>query len=247
MTEKKKDGNHGAGTNGAVVTEIAERERAAIARELHDTIGAEATSLCLMIQNLELIVSRLEPTEEMQNIAKTVKAISARADNIYKMQREFSTKLRPSTLDVLGLEATVRQIVSEEQSTHPDRRYILKWTGTLPVAIDDLIEITVVRVIQEALLNVAKHSQAWVCSITVRITTNQIQVNVTDPGVGLMSGINVAGIGLQGMAERVAQVGGLFKAARRINGQGTEIAFAVPHSGGTLEGTEPENATRYRE
>jgi two-component system, NarL family, sensor histidine kinase UhpB len=244
MESNKKPKENGNVAPSAVVTEIAERERAEIARELHDTIGAEATSLCLMLQNLELVVGKLQQTEEIQHIAKMVEAITERADSIYKMQREFSTKLRPSTLDVLGLEATIRQIVSEHRNIHPERKYLFKWDGEVPATLDNLIEITVVRVIQECLLNIAKHSQASVCEVAVRITPSQLQVKVADIGIGLASTTHVQGIGLQGMAERVKQVGGLFKAARRLNGIGTEVALAIPLNGVTLEGEVPDNASR---
>jgi signal transduction histidine kinase len=127
---------------------------------------------------------------------------------------------------------------------------MFEWNGILPERVDSQIEITRVRVVQEALLNVAKHSGAWVCKVRIRVTENQIQVNVTDPGIGLISEDNVYGLGLQAMAARVKDVRGLFKAQRRVNGIGTEIAFAVPHSGGEIaelvKGWGPENASHFR-
>jgi signal transduction histidine kinase len=87
-------------TNGAklaaTVGEIAERERTKFAAELHDTIGAEATSLTLLLQQLNGKLEAIEQTPTIKEIVELAGKISQRADSIYKLQRDFSSRLRPT-------------------------------------------------------------------------------------------------------------------------------------------------------
>jgi two-component system sensor histidine kinase DegS len=99
-------------------------------------------------------------------------------------------------------------------------------------ALDDAVKITIFRIVQEALNNVIKHSQATVANVKIHYLTKEVRIHVFDNGTGfdmkdVQSRIGRVSLGLAGMEERAALLGGGVTVASRP-GYGTEVEAVVP-------------------
>lgn len=188
-----------------------EKERKRVAQELHDGIG----------QSLSAIKFRLENSlEQMDNSIDRPGLESARAvipviqDAIEEVRR-ISMGLRPSTLDDLGILATVKWFCRKFQATYSGIR-IDREIDLEESCVPEPIKVVIFRVLQEALNNIAKHAQADRVSLFLGKTDNGIELAIEDNGVGFDSEAVVSaegpgrGFGLAGMRERTELSGGLF-------------------------------------
>lgn len=202
-----------------------EEERQRIALEIHDSLGP----------NLILIKNRANSSMKNKLDYKAISArfsqISVAATDVISTVREISHNLRPPELDQLGLTETLRSIlITARSSTN------IEITGEVE-NIDGLIrrdlEINFVRVLQEALSNVIKHSESKKCEIIIKIKENRILLSIDDNGKGFIRSYdtdgkkNKPGLGLTGMTERVRILGGNFK-VETDPGKGTKIRIEVP-------------------
>lgn len=192
-----------------------EEERRKIARELHDEVGQMLTSLRLELGALDKL--KMLPSEEYQQHLDEAKTT---AEQTLRTVRDIAIGLRPSVLE-LGLEPALRW----------QARQFSRLTGTeaavnVDGALPDLPEpylTCMYRVVQEALTNSARHSAAQNVEIRVQHRMNELELHVTDDGIGLppdWSGRR--GMGLLGMEERVREVGGTFEIGSG-NGAGVKI------------------------
>jgi signal transduction histidine kinase len=146
--------------------------------------------------------------------------------------RAIITELRPAALDELGLAAALDALFARHRSIN-DLEIVEELT--LPDGedaaggLDADIAATVYRVVQEALTNVAKHSQARVARVAVRLAGEQVLIEVADDGRGFdPANRRSGGYGLQGMRERVAATGGAL--AIDSSPVGTTVSAALPLS-----------------
>ena len=138
--------------------------------------------------------------------------------------RDMALLLRPSMLDDLGLVAALNWQARElTRRTEFDVRMV---TEELEDDLPDSHKTCVYRVVQEALNNCAKHSHATQVRVFVRRDSEALSVTVQDDGVGFDS-TQERGIGLLGMQERVARLGGLFS-IQSSAGRGTILSVRVP-------------------
>ncbi len=148
--------------------------------------------------------------------------------------RQVVYELRPPILDQLGLEAAVRaeaRRYSRSTGGGDDRGQTLHVIVEAPETLPPLpaaVEVAAYRIIQEALANVAHHSSADRCTISLRLG-DALQLTVTDDGVGL-SGDHHNGLGLLSMRERADELGGTC-AVKRLPGGGTRVLAHLPLSG----------------
>jgi PAS domain S-box-containing protein len=183
-----------------------EDERRRVSRELHDGLGQELTALILGLKALEETVPRDAPS---RGRLREVEAIVGR---IGREAHDLAVELRPTALDDLGLGSALAA-------------YVARWserTGVLAAfqspgldgdRLPPEVETTVYRFVQEALNNVAKHAGARRASVIVERHRGEITALVEDDGRGFdpeRAGPGSArrGLGLLGMRERVALVGG---------------------------------------
>ncbi len=101
--------------------------------------------------------------------------------------------------------------------------YTLRLNQVLPRNVS----LPIYRVVQEALTNIAKHSQSTEVSIYLQTTSRQLNVLIQDNGVGYDPDQNISGFGIQGMQERVLALGGLFSIASQL-GLGCKVMVQVP-------------------
>ena len=201
-----------------------EEERRTISRELHDEVGQSLSALLMEAGNAAASVP-----QDSADVRKHVESIKKLAEASVNVIRNMTLLLRPSMLDDFGLvpalEWQAREISKRtglRVQVSADQLAAEEGTGELP----DQLRTCIYRVVQEALHNCARHSQARSVRVIVRQEANKILLSVEDDGHGFDSG-RVRGLGLVGMEERVTHLGGAFE-VRSKPGGGTRVAVELP-------------------
>ena len=211
---------------------LQEAERKALARELHDELGQY-----LNVIKLDAVAFREGlahgSSGHTSGLHERAEAIVANCNHIYAALTSLIRQLRPVGLDELGLAAALEHCVNTWRPRLPDVQLDLSLMGEL----DDLTEavtLTVYRVLQEGLNNVAKHARARRVAMEVertgepgRPTGQLIRVTVADDGVGVDTQSPTQGLGLIGMRERVGALAGQMEVAS-VPGKGFELQVRIP-------------------
>ncbi|MDX1301898.1 signal transduction histidine-protein kinase/phosphatase UhpB [Photobacterium sp.] len=201
-----------------------ESVRRDIARELHDEIGQNITA----IRTQASILKRVENTPIGENCASTIEHLSL---NIYDTTKGLLTQLRPKTLDDLGLEEAIYQLVREMECEASGIRTSITCDelNESDAALSDAMSVTLYRICQEALNNVVKYAAATEVSITLSFRKDAFLV-VKDNGIGFQPEETTRGFGLRGMRERVQALGGQFTliSCQNGDGRGTELQVVLP-------------------
>jgi PAS domain S-box-containing protein len=205
---------------GGKLIEAQEEERTRIARELHDDI----------CQRLALLSMELEQANRGSNASSgspKIEQIRRHCAEIATDVQALSHKLHSSKLEYLGLAAATRSFC---------REFALQHDVLVDFADEDVatflprdISLSLFRVTQEALQNALKYSGVRRFSVSLRSSADEIQLEVSDQGVGfdVESASREKGLGLVSMQERVHLVHGIFTIASIVNG-GTRILVRVP-------------------
>jgi signal transduction histidine kinase len=178
--------------------EAQEAERARVARELHDESGQVLTALALHLRALEDDVG---PGDLRERIAEMRRSLAAASSSL----RELATRLRPSAVEEQGLEDAI-----EEQAARLRRTGIqveVELRG-LDADLSGEIQTVLFRVVQESLTNVARHSGAERASVVVSARDGRLRLMVEDDGRGFDTAAPTGRLGLAGIRERVALLGG---------------------------------------
>jgi signal transduction histidine kinase len=197
-----------------------EEERKRIARELHDGVGQALTSL---IVGLKI----LEQGEEQQASNDRLAELRHLTSETLEMVRLLSRQLRPSALDDLGLAAALDRYMAEFANLYPDLTVDLHCQ--LPERLPGPVAISLYRIIQEAMTNAARHSQATVLSVLVSRRKNYVQAIIEDNGHGFdVEAAQTAGssVGVHGMAERAELLDGRLQI--ESNSEGTTVYVEIP-------------------
>ncbi len=214
-------------TLSARIIKAQEEERERIARELHDDTGQALTSIAVGLKVLE---EQPNPDEVRRYVSELLSLTHQALEGVHRMALE----LRPKTLDDLGLIPALRWHLGEwsKKLGIASSLTVEGWTDRLPAHV----ETAVYRVIQEALTNVAKHSKASRVQVTLTRTNGALRALVEDDGIGfdpstLTDGQAFKSLGLFGMQERMALVGGTLRVESEP-GRGTRVELRVPiHDG----------------
>ena len=206
-----------------------EDERRRIARDIHDQLGQQLTALRLKIATL---------AEDGTIGPKLAHDIGTLQDNAAKLDSEIgflAWELRPAALDDLGFVAATRNFVAE-WSKHYDIPAELHAGKAEGNRMSAEIETNLYRITQEALNNVVKHADAKSVNVVIERRRNEIVLIIEDDGNGFEPGDSVPirdsgkGLGLVGMRERAALIGGTLE-IESAPGKGTTIFARVPIKG----------------
>jgi signal transduction histidine kinase len=202
--------------------EASEREKVALARELHDELGSNLTAINLDVAS---VAAHLEKTDPVR-AARLTHALGVLRDTV-DLKRRVIQGLRPGTLDNLGLVETLRMHVEDYT-----RRTGLPCTAALDESLADLdpsLSIALFRVAQEALTNVAKYARASHVTLRLEQVGNRIHLAVIDDGVGIDAEAPERPLshGLLGMRERVGRLNGQLIIRRGDGGRGTIVEAIV--------------------
>jgi PAS domain S-box-containing protein len=198
-----------------------EQERQRIARELHDDLSQR---IALLNLEVDQIADEVPAHGHRSRLEKVSSQVSEIADDLSNL----SHKLHPSRLQTLGLTESVR-LLCREISQH--RQLKVQFSSVeLPHGVDPGVALCLYRIAQEALHNIAKHSQARDASVHLTHEGDHVQLHIVDSGVGFDPiTARHGGLGLLSMRERV----GILRGKLVINaspGQGTRIGVSVPVS-----------------
>jgi two-component system, NarL family, sensor histidine kinase NreB len=195
------------------IIEVQEEERKRLSRNLHDGIGQNLYSHLISINILQ---SQLEhPLLEL---------LQKEATELIEEVRKISQELRPSVLDDLGLVPAIRSYLTRFSEHY---KIDVQLDCFLQQRLSSNKEITIYRIIQEALINIQKYANAGEVSIIIREMEHEVRVIVEDNGQGFEPSRVTRGVGLFSMEERARAVHGevsIFSAT----GKGTKIILEIP-------------------
>jgi signal transduction histidine kinase len=201
------------------VVEAQENERARLARELHDETGQALTSILLGLKSLD---DRVETDESRAAVAELRQLVVSTLQDV----RRLAVELRPAALDDFGLMPAIerlRDLIGEQGDVSVDLRSEL---GDQRLPAD--VETVLYRITQEALTNIVKHADAGLVRVHLSRVGNGVALVVQDDGRGFdPEGVREGSVGLVGMRERIALLGGSLT-IESTEGAGTMLTAEVP-------------------
>lgn len=219
-----------------------EQERRRLALDLHDEFGQSLSNLRWGMERIKTVLGdRLGPE------AASCDQLLAQVDALGVRIRHLSATLHPVMLEDLGLVPTLQWAVDELAERHPELRVELQTQGLkrrLPAAI----ELVLYRVAQEAMTNAVRHARPDTLTLTLTACSPKVLLQIRDDGIGFeppetSGGRWSGGLGLYGMRERVANVGGRLS-LNSAPGAGTLIRVEVPVSQEVSDASHPYSGCR---
>ena len=208
-----------------------EEERRRISRELHDETGQ---ALMVLRFQLELLAGETQSEEVAAKIREALDVLDRTIEGL----RRTIARLSPRVLEEFGLLTAIRRqakLLAKHTGMKPRLELPENWTPA-----DHDVEVALYRSVQEALHNVAKHSQAANFTVRLEVASEKVTLQIEDDGAGFSRrAAHIRGFGLTGMRERAAALGGLMR-IRTERGKGTNIQIQLPW---TANGRK-QNATR---
>jgi signal transduction histidine kinase len=205
---------------------VSEEEKARLARELHDEMGANLTAIGMHLANVGDYLKDSHPAQA-DTLARARKTL---VDTV-ELKRRIIEDLRPSLLDNMGLAAALQS-------------YCDDFARTTGLACDALIDgdvdsasptqaIALFRITQESLNNIAKYAQARHVTVHLAREGEAFALEVSDDGVGIAPDAmrRPKSHGLLGMRERALLLGGSLRVERGVNGLGTSVHACLPLHG----------------
>lgn len=198
--------------------EIREAERRRIARDLHDAVLQDLVSA---LQAMQLARARSEGSAMDGNLERVIGALRRGTEGL--RGAIYDLRLEKEQPFVKGVEALM--VFNRQMS--PEREVRLDVGEDFPEDLPRKVRVELLRVVQEALTNVRRHSGARRAEVRLRAGGNRVWVEVVDDGRGFDRGGVPEGVGLSGMRERVAALGGKLEIETEA-GKGTTVVVSVP-------------------
>lgn len=199
-----------------------EDERRRLARELHDHLSQSLAALALELANVQ---RRAEgaPASTMTGLRRIEGSVHQLADDIHDMSR----LLHPSILDDLGLEAAIRADCARFSDREGIGVQVL--ARNLPPQLPSDVALSLYRITQESLRNIAKHADADSVTVSIEGEDGQVRLTVEDSGCGfdLNRALENSGLGLISMSERVRLLNGSLRIDTQP-GKGARIEVTAP-------------------
>lgn len=207
---------------------VQERERADLARELHDELAQHLTAIRAFAGAMQR-----DSAPDRERVRAIAQAIEDSARAIYEVSHRLMEGLHPNILDAAGIGEAVGTLLEVWGQQHPE----IEWRASLDrdlVCNEEQVRVAVYRIVQECLSNVARHARAhrlrlilarrqWPHAGTLRLV-------VRDDGIGIDDDTQHAGFGLLGMRERVLSLGGSLQVSSSRGG-GTRVRVILPNDG----------------
>ncbi|MDQ3711451.1 MAG: PAS domain S-box protein [Acidobacteriota bacterium] len=200
-----------------------EDERKYIARELHDQLGQEMTVLRL---KLDVLKKMCDNNEELCKQVDEIQMVARQLDSDVDF---LAWKMRPTVLDDIGIVAALDQYI-RQWSAHFNIPVEFNAERFSKTRLKPEIESNFYRITQEALNNIYKHAKASKVNVLLEPRDGSIVLIIEDNGVGFETGKKISvekGMGLVGIGERAALIGGKFE-IESTEGAGTTLYVSVP-------------------
>ncbi|MGC2185074.1 MAG: PAS domain-containing protein [Terriglobales bacterium] len=202
-------------------------ERRRIARELHDGLGQEMVAVKMMMSAISL--------QDPALLEGQISEVNSLIDHATQQIRSLSHLLHPPLLDEVGLVSALRWYLDGLTRRSGIETALEIQPPDFP-RLTPALETAMFRIIQEALINVFRHSGARKVGITLMRRENEVVVRVQDDGKGVVEGIvemrpGSTGVGIGGMGERAREFGGRLKLTNACPGTIVEVIIPLPISG----------------
>ncbi|MBO8173135.1 MAG: sensor histidine kinase [Bacillaceae bacterium] len=210
---------------GLKIIQAQEEERKRVARDIHDGPAQSMANVVMRSEVLERLLTR----QKIQDAHEELKELKEIVRDSLSEIRKIIFDLRPMALDDLGLIPTLRKFVDEFQ-----KRYQLN-TGLVvsgqEYPMPSSLKTALFRLIQESLVNAAKHASADYVEVKLEFSIGSIKVYVKDNGIGYKPGKKKGEhhYGIMGMQERTELLEGIMEIDSE-EGKGTEVYFYIPFS-----------------
>jgi signal transduction histidine kinase len=202
---------------------IQEEERRRISRDLHDEVGQVLTAIKVDLAVAERFIEGAGGATSLLSNARTM------AEGALQTVRDLSRLLHPTLLHDLGLPVAV-DVYSRDFGQRHGIRVDVSHEG-MERRRPTEVELAAYRIVQEGLTNVAKHAGATRAHVSLRSTDEGITIMIEDNGIGFdaaaESSVESTGLGLVGIRERVARLGGSFT-LNSLPGQGARLTVFLP-------------------
>jgi two-component system sensor histidine kinase TtrS len=220
---------------------VQEDERRHLARELHDELGQCITAIQADAETIRDVASRKDT-----RVTASAKAILDVSAHLYDVVHCMIQRTRPGVLDDLGLVVALEDLVNDCRARFPGVDYDLTTAGELN-ALGEKINITIYRIVQECMTNIAKHAAATRVRINLTVDADPqggapqagahdvVSLVVRDDGRGMDTAGSGRGLGIAGMRERVEALGGHF-AIHGIPDGGVMVSAVIPVDATAQEG-----------
>ncbi|MGB3681197.1 MAG: PAS domain S-box protein [Rubrobacteraceae bacterium] len=197
--------------------EMREAERRRIARDLHDVVLQDLSGTLQALQATQLESESPGEVGLDREIEALRRAVGGLRNAVYDLRIE---KKQPFLKSVESLVELNRQMT-------PERQIVLDVQGDFPQELESESGVELLRVLQEALANTRRHSNARRVEVTLSKKGRKLAATVTDDGCGFEPGSKPSGVGLSGMRERVEALGGKLKVSSEA-GKGTSVRIEIP-------------------
>jgi PAS domain S-box-containing protein len=202
---------------------VREEENKRMSREVHDQLGQGVTAAKLVLERLAETLSG-----EQSGQRQSVQMLGSFLDNVLEDVRRIARDLRPAALDHLGLLTAIEWLCQDFES-RTDIRFTTRFDFHEP-GFDENCSTSVFRIVQEALTNAARHSQAGRVEVSLRAESDRFfALEIVDDGVGIDESADCGrpSLGLIGMRERAMTFGGELS-IRRDGERGTRVTLLIP-------------------
>lgn len=205
------------------IIRLQEAERKRLAHELHDEIGQHLTAI-------HVDASVIKTSPNLESARKSAEAIDDVVRRMMDIVRTMLHQLRPDGLDELGFVVALQELVNNWQERHHNIDVEAHFEGEFKT-IDETVQLTLYRVMQECLTNISRHSKARQVWVSLTEKNNIIQLEIADNGQGFDVQQYSHRFGLAGMKERVDSVQGELLIKTTLN-EGVTIEVTIPKQGG---------------
>lgn len=190
-------------------------ERKRISMELHDSVGQKCIALKYMLT-----------LRQMKNDFSDLEGVNESIDEIINEIRSITHNLSSEIVPEIGFENAIRQILEESaEAINAESKLSFKLSDELNLSLD--ISKMLYRIVQEALSNIMKYSQATNVSVSLKNQNRQLILKISDNGIGFDTSTYSNGIGMQNIKKRVSYLNGFVNIKSNL-GFGTVITIKIP-------------------
>jgi two-component system sensor histidine kinase UhpB len=211
---------------------IQENERRNLAYALHDELGQSITAIKAVAVSIER-----QSDKDVATINESAGTIIRVSNRMYDVARNMMRRLRPPSLDELGLVTTLQYMIDDWNARHQDIFCYFSFDGNMG-ELNEEINISLYRIAQEGLTNIVKHAQASTVKISLSVTkaissdvknsyNNHVILTIEDDGCGFDTESIRPGLGLLGMRERAEALNGTLTMTSN-SGAGLKIKIVIP-------------------
>lgn len=201
------------------IIRLQEDERKNIAHDLHDEIGQHLTAI-------HIDASAILNAKKISSAHASAIAIGEVARQMMGIVREMLQRLRPGILYELGLQAALEELIDSWRQRNRGVNLVISISSPLN-NLNEVVAITIYRIVQECFTNVTKYANARVVTIKIERQADHLKLMMGDDGRGFNQRDATKGFGLAGMRERVEGLGGTFMLNSSL-GAGVQLEVSLP-------------------